>query len=424
MSEAPPMQRTRRGRVDQPPTGNLFQRAAAALSTRIRTPINQRLQAGIKRRIASVLDLEKIAPERITIWKFGEPEEFTAGPPMFSDAADLPPRVTAMMGTYHSPQAFVAEVRDVGLFTIGHRNSGERYTFSGFDGHLLLESLDKAFIDQFYGRLDIRQCLQAGRLAARGGSPQARYDTIYAAQTIFPSSFFYWLAVIMPGLDAIDHYRSVTGRGVTILVPDGPWRWIDESMPLAGYGPDQVIRSNFTDVHAERLLLRPKSLVSQFASIEGYHWMKQKMLANLPPPDPTADPVSPYIYISRSKAKRKVLNEDEVLNFLSPLGFRAYDLEDRSLAENVRLFSQAKVVVGPHGAGMSHIIFAPETAHLVECFGGRQEHVFHLLANALNLGYTHLMSEFEPNQADLFADMQIDVERLKPLIHHVLDSQK
>jgi hypothetical protein len=385
-------------------------------------PINRRLQAAIKRRILSVLDLEKRFPDRITVWKFGEPENFTAGPPVFSDAADLPPRAIAVMGTYNSPQSFVAEVRDVEVFTTTHRSSSERYSYGGFDQRILLESLDKATLHHFYGRLEIRQCLRVRRLLAMGGSPEAHYDTIYATPTIFTESFFYWLAVIMPALNAVDHYCSVTGRDVKILVPDGPWRWIDESLSLAGYGPDQVIHSNFKHVHVDRLLLRPKSLVSQFASIEGYQWMKAKMLANLPPPDPQEEALSPYLYISRRKSKRKVLNEEAVLEFLSPLGFRAYDLEDRTLAENVRLFSQAKVVVGPHGAGMTHIIFAPENMHLVECFGSRQEHVFYLLANALKQPYTHLNSAYVARRRRVAADMQIDVERLKPLVHRVLES--
>jgi capsular polysaccharide biosynthesis protein len=40
-----------------------------------------------------------------------------------------------------------------------------------------------------------------------------------------------------------------------------------------------------------------------------------------------------------------------------------------SLADQVELFSEAKVVIGPHGAGLTNIMFAPKGAIVIECFG-------------------------------------------------------
>ncbi len=65
------------------------------------------------------------------------------------------------------------------------------------------------------------------------------------------------------------------------------------------------------------------------------------------------------IYISRKKAlRRKIENESELEHHLAALGFAIICLEDFSVADQVNLFQNAKLVVAPHGAGLSHIVSA------------------------------------------------------------------
>ena len=64
------------------------------------------------------------------------------------------------------------------------------------------------------------------------------------------------------------------------------------------------------------------------------------------------------IYISRADASyRKVANEEEVMSYLAPLGFERVVMTGLSVREQARLLQQAKVVIGPHGANMTNIIF-------------------------------------------------------------------
>jgi len=73
------------------------------------------------------------------------------------------------------------------------------------------------------------------------------------------------------------------------------------------------------------------------------------------------------IYISRQKASmRYVKNEIQVIECLAPYGFEAYILEELSFREQVTLFSQAEVIVGAHGAGMTNILFAPPGGAVIE----------------------------------------------------------
>ncbi|MGI8424385.1 MAG: glycosyltransferase 61 family protein [Chloroflexota bacterium] len=57
---------------------------------------------------------------------------------------------------------------------------------------------------------------------------------------------------------------------------------------------------------------------------------------------------------------RRVANEADVIRALRPLGFEVVHAERLTFAEQIRLFSEAAVVIGPHGSGMTNVLFAEE----------------------------------------------------------------
>lgn len=64
------------------------------------------------------------------------------------------------------------------------------------------------------------------------------------------------------------------------------------------------------------------------------------------------------IYISRSKTNRRLVsNEEQLIPELKNLGFTILNLEDFTVKEQAHIFNKARLIVGPHGAGFSNIIF-------------------------------------------------------------------
>jgi hypothetical protein len=68
-----------------------------------------------------------------------------------------------------------------------------------------------------------------------------------------------------------------------------------------------------------------------------------------------------WIYISRrgTNSFRTLLNESEIETAVERLGFKVVRTENYSFDDQVAMFSQARVVLGPHGAGMTNTAFAP-----------------------------------------------------------------
>ena len=78
---------------------------------------------------------------------------------------------------------------------------------------------------------------------------------------------------------------------------------------------------------------------------------------------------STRIYVSRSRAlMRRVANEDEVMKMLETRGFQFIHLEDMSFADQYAIFSRAEVVVAPHGAGLTNIIYSPPGCVVLDVF--------------------------------------------------------
>jgi hypothetical protein len=75
------------------------------------------------------------------------------------------------------------------------------------------------------------------------------------------------------------------------------------------------------------------------------------------------------IFISRAESynNRNIINEAELLELLNKFGFKKYILEKMSVTEQIELFYDAEVVVAPHGAGLSNLVFS-ENVKVLELF--------------------------------------------------------
>ncbi|WP_237213219.1 glycosyltransferase family 61 protein [Falsiroseomonas oryziterrae] len=75
------------------------------------------------------------------------------------------------------------------------------------------------------------------------------------------------------------------------------------------------------------------------------------------------------VYVSRLDAtSRRMRNEDRLVEALASRGVGIFTAGGRSYREQVLCFADARVVIGPHGAGLTNIGFAAPGATLVEIF--------------------------------------------------------
>ncbi len=102
---------------------------------------------------------------------------------------------------------------------------------------------------------------------------------------------------------------------------------------------------------------------------------------------------SPYVYISRNdSAKRRVLNESQLIQTLNPYGFESYELSKLSFQEKISLFAGAHVIIATIGAGQANLVFCSENTHVIELMAEDfAQPFFNDLANKVGIHYDYLI---------------------------------
>ncbi len=134
------------------------------------------------------------------------------------------------------------------------------------------------------------------------------------------------------------------------------------------------------------------------------------------------------IYISRALApKRRIANEDEVIEVLRALEFQIIRTEDHSFAEQVRLAARARYVVSNHGAGLTNMLFMSPGASVLELRHAtdRINNCYFTMASALNLNYFYQSCEPANRDEDPHsADLKVDVEALRRNLDLMLNQNR
>lgn len=106
-------------------------------------------------------------------------------------------------------------------------------------------------------------------------------------------------------------------------------------------------------------------------------------------------PAPPHrrIYIDRSDTrKRRIVNEGQIWPSFARRGFQSIAAGKLSFRDQVALFAEAEIVAGPHGAGFSNLLFAPESTKVLEmCNVERVKSVYFLLTKAMGQRYLPLV---------------------------------
>ena len=117
------------------------------------------------------------------------------------------------------------------------------------------------------------------------------------------------------------------------------------------------------------------------------------------------------LYLQRPKDDtRSVLNDKEVCSILKAKGFTIINGSE-GIAEHVRLFKNASIIIGAHGSLFRNIIFSDQNPSVYEfCAHNREDHNFEGIGKTMDLNYNWIKT-----QADENYNIKINIEELKNL---------
>ena len=233
-------------------------------------------------------------------------------------------------------------------------------------------------------------------------------QTIDCACSLFSgwSNYYHWILEHLSKLRAIEYYRKKTNLQPTFIIPSDPPSYIQETLELLDVKPSDCFewKSPAIDVRTLVLPSYPE------ANPENLHWLRTKLRDSTQKNKSEKTPKR--IYISRKKApKRRIENEKQLLNLLSDFGFERVYAEDLSVQNQIKLFSNANKIIGPHGAGLTNMIWGDEMT-IFEIHNDYVRDHYYVLAN--NLGHEYIPIQGDSTQANqVNSNIIVDIEQLE-----------
>lgn len=199
------------------------------------------------------------------------------------------------------------------------------------------------------------------------------------SHTIFPlvhwyQSYYHWVIDYLPKLRILDIYEKETGNKPKILIREDSAGYRKESLELLGYSEDRILEWRDEDCIESRALFTNHRKNPWEHSRQDYSWLRENILAK--DISESRNNKNKRIYISRQGQKdnknihnneRSVLNFQPFEDLIKSYGFKVIRAESYTLEEQVKLFNSADVIMGPHGAGLTNMVFG-EDPLVIELF--------------------------------------------------------
>ncbi|MFP8890033.1 glycosyltransferase family 61 protein [Natrialbaceae archaeon A-CW2] len=247
------------------------------------------------------------------------------------------------------------------------------------------------------------------------------YDEVFPLISIYHQGYYFWLLEYLPKLRGLEQYSQKRDSTPPILVQPNPPKYMIESLALAGYGQTDIIEWHGQCSFVNSIILS-QHRIRKFSgkgpqgfdynpSIKDIEWVRKRLTRNIKRGG------YDRIYISRQNAKRgrKISNYESLEDKLSKRGFQSVCLEKLPFEKQVEICANADVIIGPHGAGLTNMIFSTN-AKIFEIFNDKfLKPSYCLLAHECGHDYYHYIGDTADE-----VNIRVDIEEFLKLIDNNL----
>lgn len=228
------------------------------------------------------------------------------------------------------------------------------------------------------------------------------------------TEYFHWIFDVFPRLKLLE---SVIKDLDYIIVPNTIKKIHYEMLHSIGVEENRILKISNGDHFLCEQLFVPTLPVRKLMMA---NWVCDYLRETFIPHDISY----PYrkIYISRKDAVyRKIINEEELVDYLKSMDFEIIEMSSISFKEQVKICSEAQIIVSPHGAGLSNTVFC-QNAKLFELFPSSYVNTcFWFLSNQVGNEYYYMIGEdANDTPSPVWRDFKIDVDLFKKTLNKVL----
>ena len=240
--------------------------------------------------------------------------------------------------------------------------------------------------------------------------PQVRKEYLATIAFYGSSGYFHWIFDSLPRLKLLE---AVIDEIDYLIVPYNLKRFHLETLSLLGFPEEKLLKiKDGTHLLCENLFAPSLSGISKWAC----DFLRESFI-----PEDVAEPYR-LIYTSRKDALyRKIINEEEVEDYLREIGFEIIQMTELTFLEQVKICAEARVVVGPHGANLSNTVFC-QNAKILEIFSPSYIYKgYWIIANYVGNEYYYLLGKDESgNSPPPWRNFEVDMESFKQTIEGMM----
>ncbi len=215
------------------------------------------------------------------------------------------------------------------------------------------------------------------------------FSTVFAWNA---ENFGHWMFDAMPRLHLLA--KAEPAMKVTLLMPDFLRPSLKESLEILlpkHFGLEYHPYATWFQLEKCLWATVVSGRCNFFLPAESFEALRRPIFAKYGLPEKHTK--KRRIFVTRRHATtRRVLNEPEVSALLTRYGFEGVELSELSFRAQVELFHEADIVVGPHGAGLSSIVFSGDIKLVVFYATQLPLNHWHTLARGLGQEHHFLMS--------------------------------
>jgi hypothetical protein len=282
---------------------------------------------------------------------------------------------------------------------------------------LLLNSSKKILLESAFFQREYLNKLRVGHLLIKNKfcTPKTKLTNIIPLMNRLSNNYFHWTAESLTRIALlVKHNPSFKTSYIIAINDDAPAFVTDSLHHLIGWPLNKIIKIKKNEVaKVDNCImisyptLRDKSTSMYYAyppyifkALNAFAFQNINSASNHTPT---------HFIISRSNANgRNLVNENELLPHFSAMPLTIVHLEKLNYVEQVRLFQHAKLIIAPHGAGLTNLLYCNDNTVVVELFPiGRsfnQTSMYYQISKAIGLRYHILMVKSENAKEDMVAD--------------------
>lgn len=239
------------------------------------------------------------------------------------------------------------------------------------------------------------------------------YVSLLSSYTL---NFAHWLMDCLPRLALLESLNN----DFKFIIPNESPNYLVNSLKLLGIQENQLVKIKEESIIVENLILCHAAQKAGRPSKTHLLTVRDRLVA--PFMDYKNRCLTPprRIYVSRAHSSRKIINENEILEILEDHDFKIIYCEKMSLLDQINLFSNAEVILGPHGAGMYNQIFCDSGTIIIEIYNKEYwHHSSRIISSFMGHPHWHIFGE----NVDEDWQTWVDPLKLKKILALVLGNR-